>query len=167
MDAATLDPSKVVVCLRGTGQGFHGKLFVVPREGAQIGRMPDCNILLNHPTISRYHCRIDVSPEGARVKDLGSVNGTWVNGTMGMESWLHQGDVLRIGEVNFVIEIKSLAELNPSKPPVATPPVDTVTTRLMGVRDGKSRPIKYEHLKQGERPSQMTRLADLFRGRNR
>lgn len=163
---AVLDPTKVVICLRGTGQGFHGRIFTVPPEGAQVGRMPDCNILINHPTVSRYHCRIDVCAEGVRVTDLGSVNGTWVNGTMGMESWLHQGDVLRIGDVNFVLEVKSTAEMTSPKPVSLATAAETGTTRLMGIRKGKSQPIKYEDI-QRERPSQMMRLADLLLGRGR
>lgn len=163
-DAAKLAQSRAVVCLRGTGHGFHGRLFAITSDGARIGRNPECEILLNHPTVSRCHCRIDVNPEGVRVKDLGSINGTWINGRMGMESWLHQGDILRIGEVNFVVEIRPASEFALGKHGFVPVPVKTATTRLMGVREQKSRPIKFER-SQGERPSQMARLTRLLFGR--
>ncbi len=162
--AAVLDPSAVVVCLRGTGQGFHGQVFVLPPTGGKVGRMPDCAILINHPTISRYHCEIEIAPAGVRMRDLGSINGTWVNGIMGIESWLHQGDILRIGEVNFVVEIKARADAHAPHAFFPPAPAETVTTRLMGVGDGKAQPIKYENLRR-ERGTQRNRLSDLFRGR--
>lgn len=131
----TLDPGKVIVCLRGTGQGFEDRLFVVTSQGASIGRNPDCEIMLNHPTVSRSHCRIDLSPAGVRVRDLGSVNGTWINGVMRMDSWLCQWDVLRVGGVDLVVEIRptsSLGEIPP--PPVRVPSQEKVgTTRLLDI----------------------------------
>ena len=49
-----------------------------------IGRARDCNIKLpddkDHETISRYHCLLDINPPAARVRDFGSLNGTYVNG---------------------------------------------------------------------------------------
>jgi len=132
---ATLDPGKVIVCLRGTGQGFEDRLFVVTSQGAHIGRNPDCEILLNHPTVSRSHCRIELSPAGVRVRDLGSVNGTWINGVMRMDSWLRQWDVVRVGGVDLVVEIRpisSLGEVLP--PPVGVPSQEKVgTTRLLDI----------------------------------
>lgn len=163
-NGAILNPGEVVVCLRGTGQGFHGRVFVIPEVGAKVGRMPDCAVLLNHPTVSRYHCQIELSPDGVRMRDLGSINGTWVNGIMGMESWLHQGDILRIGEVNFVVEIKSKTEFQTPNAGLPPEPQKAVTTRLMGVRERASQAIKYEDLRR-ERPSQRQRLSELFRGR--
>src|SRR5262249_14491499 len=58
--------------------------FSVP-AACVIGRNANCNLrlaqgLLTEP-LSRHHCRIDVGPDGAFVRDLGSRNGTFVNGT--------------------------------------------------------------------------------------
>ncbi len=159
-----LNPGEVVVCIRGTGQGFHGQMFAFPQEGGRVGRMPDCDVLINHPTISRYHCQLEVTSDGVRVRDLGSINGTWVNGVMGMEAWVHQGDVLRIGEVNFVVEVRPRTDFDPAGALMAPPVVDTTTTRLFASQNGKVQPIKYEDIRR-ERTTQKTRLTDLFRGR--
>src|SRR5262245_30040306 len=45
-----------------------------------IGRAPDCDIRLRGPGISRYHCVLDVAPPSIRIRDWGSLNGTFVNG---------------------------------------------------------------------------------------
>ena len=50
-----------------------------------IGRADDCTISLSgeeeeHLFVSRHHCRLDISPPAIRVRDLGSTNGTFVNG---------------------------------------------------------------------------------------
>jgi len=51
-----------------------------------IGRAADCDIQLSLPNdprfanISRHHCELDIDPPAVRVRDLGSRNGTWLNG---------------------------------------------------------------------------------------
>jgi pSer/pThr/pTyr-binding forkhead associated (FHA) protein len=49
-----------------------------------VGRANDCELQLPtdelHWTISRHHCQLDINPPNARVRDLGSRNGTFVNG---------------------------------------------------------------------------------------
>jgi pSer/pThr/pTyr-binding forkhead associated (FHA) protein len=49
-----------------------------------VGRARDCTIALpmetEHLDVSRHHCQLDISPQAVRVRDLGSLNGTYVNG---------------------------------------------------------------------------------------
>ncbi|NJO39172.1 MAG: protein kinase [Cyanobacteria bacterium CRU_2_1] len=49
-----------------------------------IGRAKDCHLQLpsdeNHKTVSRYHCLLDIDPPTIRIRDLGSLHGTYVNG---------------------------------------------------------------------------------------
>jgi eukaryotic-like serine/threonine-protein kinase len=60
-------------------------IFDEPRQ-CLIGRAPDCDIQLSLPNdlrfanTSRHHCELDVDPPAVRVRDLGSRNGTWLNG---------------------------------------------------------------------------------------
>jgi pSer/pThr/pTyr-binding forkhead associated (FHA) protein len=164
--AGMLDPSTVVICLRGTGGGFNGQLFFVPRGGSYVGRMPECGIVLDHPTVSRRHCRIDVSPEGVRVTDVGSINGTWINGVMAMESWLHQGDILRIGKVDFVVEMKSGPVSDSTKRVASRSATQTGTTRLMGPDEAAPESSQEGH-PQRDRPTRMARLTKLLFGRGK
>ena len=54
----------------------------VPIEGASltIGRLPPCDLLLPGGEVSRQHCRIDVTAGEASITDLGSTNGTFIDG---------------------------------------------------------------------------------------
>src|SRR3954462_603710 len=55
------------------------------RRSCIIGRSPDCEPQLPddeaHSSISRHHCLLDINPPDVRVRDFGSRNGTFVNGT--------------------------------------------------------------------------------------
>jgi pSer/pThr/pTyr-binding forkhead associated (FHA) protein len=46
-----------------------------------FGANPDCDVVVALPTVSGYHCRLTHTDAGAYLEDLGSTNGTWVNGT--------------------------------------------------------------------------------------
>jgi ABC-type multidrug transport system ATPase subunit len=45
-----------------------------------IGRSPDCDVCLPHPSVSRYHALLERTHDGLRLRDLNSVNGTFVGG---------------------------------------------------------------------------------------
>jgi ABC-type multidrug transport system ATPase subunit/pSer/pThr/pTyr-binding forkhead associated (FHA) protein len=70
------------------------------KEGVSliVGRDPDADIVLDTPNVSRVHARLKRTPEGIVVEDLGSTNGTWVNGERVVGLRLVQpGDDLRFG----------------------------------------------------------------------
>ena len=73
-------------------------------DGENIfGRGNDTQILLDSKKVSRHHARIVVTPEGAFVEDLGSKNGTFLDGTRVQGSTpLSHGSRLRIGGMLFV-----------------------------------------------------------------
>lgn len=55
------------------------RVSVQPGGTAVIGRLPDSDILIDDPAVSRRHCCLSVRSEVVVVRDLGSANGTWVN----------------------------------------------------------------------------------------
>jgi hypothetical protein len=75
-----------------------------------IGRDETCSIALPDDTVSRYHCRIDIALPEVRARDLGSLNGIYLNGfKVGQRSEfaLKPGDTLGFGrscELGFDIE---------------------------------------------------------------
>ena len=62
-----------------------------------IGSAPDCDVHLNDESVSRLHAKLDVTPSGTWVTDLGSRNGTWVNGVRIREALVPDGACIRMG----------------------------------------------------------------------
>lgn len=69
-----------------------------------LGRAPENALVLSDPRASRHHARIETWSEGFRVVDLGSQNGTWVNGRRIRSAPLRPGDDLRVGAAILRIE---------------------------------------------------------------
>jgi pSer/pThr/pTyr-binding forkhead associated (FHA) protein len=95
-----------------------------------IGRACDCDIQLAdnlfHADVSRHHCVLEINPPAIRVRDVGSRNGTFVNGVRldgphdrpreeqaddsadaGLD--LKDGDELRVGHTTFVVHVEKAA----------------------------------------------------------
>ena len=70
-----------------------------------IGRGADCQLILDDDYVSTRHARVVSTPNGIYVEDLGSTNGTYVNGhrVTGQER-LHLDDRIRIGDTEFRYE---------------------------------------------------------------
>ncbi len=68
-----------------------------------IGRRADADIRVDEPTMSGVHAKIYPSSDGARIRDLESLNGTHVNGERIVERRLRPGDKIRIGRVMIVV----------------------------------------------------------------
>ena len=91
-----------------------------------LGRNPDCEIVLEHAFLSRRHAAFDVDGTGrAWVRDLGSTQGTYVNGSRINASPLNHGDVVGFGPaglVKFRFEVAAFRQpyswgSDPSQPP--------------------------------------------------
>ncbi len=88
--------------------------FPVKSKIATIGRRQDCELRIPTHDVSRQHCRLDLTGDKPVLKDLGSSNGTYVNGQQISEKQLNPGDVLTIGPVAFLIQIDGRpANVNP------------------------------------------------------
>jgi pSer/pThr/pTyr-binding forkhead associated (FHA) protein len=75
---------------------------MLPLGDCLIGRGDECQVRTNSPLVSRQHCLVHVTKESAVLRDLGSTNGTLVNGKRILgERILVPGDLLQIGPVVF------------------------------------------------------------------
>jgi pSer/pThr/pTyr-binding forkhead associated (FHA) protein len=70
-----------------------------------IGRREDCDLRIPLGEISRKHCRIIMDGQTLRVEDLGSSNGTYVNGQRVQEATVAPGDTIQVGSLAFVVQI--------------------------------------------------------------
>ena len=76
-------------------------------QQAVIGRDPDCDISLASRSVSRRHALVEKTPGGWVVRDLGSANGTSVDGARVQEAPLVEGAAVRFGEVDAVFETET------------------------------------------------------------
>ena len=91
------------------------------REGTPlvIGRAPTSDIPIFDPTISRRHAELRVDETEVSVRDLGSSNGTFVNGSKVEHSVLILGDVVTFGKVAFRLQLVPRQTPSPQPSPVA------------------------------------------------
>jgi DNA-binding NtrC family response regulator len=75
-----------------------GAVFRSTSDRCAIGSHPSNELVIEHPTVSRFHCEIVLDRRGARVRDLGSLNGTSIDGVEAVEAFLRDGSLLRIGD---------------------------------------------------------------------
>ena len=85
----------------------------LPRTGAiVIGRAPEAEVRVQHASVSRRHATIRIDDGVLRIADLGSHNGTRVNGEPVAESrTLASGDVASVGDVMLVVHFSKPAEI--------------------------------------------------------
>jgi two-component system, cell cycle response regulator len=84
------------VLLRLDGQDT-GQVLSLSAGRYSVGRLEGSDLLLNDPSVSRRHARFVSDGDGYRIEDLGSSNGTYVNGELVSQHWLREGDVVQFG----------------------------------------------------------------------
>jgi len=91
----------VQIVIQGPDRESETRVF--QRRKILIGRLEDCDLVLPHPTVSKKHAEIIPEREGYLIKDLGSFNGTYVNGKWVKRARaLRPGDRLKIGRYELV-----------------------------------------------------------------
>lgn len=79
-----------------------GQRVALGARVVRIGRLADCAVQLDDPNVSRYHAEIRPAGEGYVVADLGSTNGTKVNGVRVTERPLRDGDDVVVGSTRLL-----------------------------------------------------------------
>jgi transcriptional regulator with GAF, ATPase, and Fis domain len=83
-----------VIVLSGAQRGQSAPL----RGKVRVGKAPDNDLVVLDETVSRHHCEIARVPEGVRVRDLGSTNGTYVEHARITDAVTPVGSVVRVGD---------------------------------------------------------------------
>ena len=91
--------SALLVVQRGPGAGSR---FLLDTDTVAAGRHPDCEIFLDDVTVSRRHAEFLREGDGFRVRDAGSLNGTYVNRDRIDDVVLQGGDEVQIGKFRLV-----------------------------------------------------------------
>src|ERR1700746_1889046 len=78
----------------------------IPKEEFLIGRGLDCDLRVNDEDISRHHCLIRLRGQEAALSDLGSSNGTFVNGKSVLSPvTVASGGEIRLGKYRFLVDL--------------------------------------------------------------
>ncbi len=95
---------------------FAGQRFVIDRPMLTVGRGSECSIVINDASISRLHIQFLHQADGDYIQDLGSSNGTVVNGEpLRTAQLLKRGDVVGLGNIHLLYMLP--------QPVVSTPPL--------------------------------------------
>jgi ABC-type multidrug transport system ATPase subunit/pSer/pThr/pTyr-binding forkhead associated (FHA) protein len=116
----------------------HGRRIPVTHAGLTIGRLPDNDVAIPSSAVSRHHARIHPVPGGHWVVDLGSRNGTQLNGERfrGESRWLANGDTVLIGGETLRIVMGAETRFEAARPSfVTTHLIDFTADQLTLGRD--------------------------------
>jgi pSer/pThr/pTyr-binding forkhead associated (FHA) protein len=91
--------SALLIVQRGANAGAR---FLLDTDVVTAGRHQESDIFLDDISVSRKHATFTRTPEGVVVKDLGSLNGTYVNRDLVEERLLRPGDEVQIGKFRLV-----------------------------------------------------------------
>ncbi|MCA1953849.1 MAG: FHA domain-containing protein [Anaerolinea sp.] len=108
MCATTKNDTPVLI---GQAGPLNGQRWMLERT-LILGREPGCDVLIADRQVSRWHARLTPSPEGTLLEDLGSKNGTFLNGAAVTEPvYVQDGDVIQIALVQHLVYLSSDATL--------------------------------------------------------
>jgi pSer/pThr/pTyr-binding forkhead associated (FHA) protein len=133
-------PPKVV--LRGVSGPYFGKVVAVQGQ-LTIGKGSDCDLVLDEPEMTRKHARIEIGANEIVLRDLGSTNGTTVNGVRVRDATLYAGDQIAFDRNRFLVEapgtpVRRNVPRDPASAaapaPAASGPAPQVTQTMRAIR---------------------------------
>jgi pSer/pThr/pTyr-binding forkhead associated (FHA) protein len=127
-------------------EGFRPLLLKLPAQQIElelrqpeilVGRHTLVDLCLPYPDVSRKHCRLVFCEEGWQVVDMGSLNGVEINGKRTSKAELHEGDTLRIANLDFEVHVQSLPTL--ALPSATTAPSQPILKQIAATLTGRVR----------------------------
>jgi len=106
------DPEALDVSVEATalvvraGGGREGETFTPSGPRTLIGRSPDCDVFLDDVTVSRRHAELLHDGQHYTIRDLGSLNGTFVNRQRVESAELHDDDEVQIGKYRMTFLVR-------------------------------------------------------------
>ena len=109
--------SQTTWCLtRRSDTGAEEYRATMSDDRMKVGRRPDNDLCVSHPTVSGYHAELFLVDNDLLIKDLGSTNGTLLNGKrVETIAGLKDGDAVYFGQVLFSVEKISQRKSNPGE----------------------------------------------------
>src|ERR1700722_14782901 len=126
--------------LLGKTDGVNARLIELKLGANRVGRHPDNDFQIEHPTISTVHCEMVLQDSGVLLRDLESTNGTFVDGEKVRETKLAPGQVVRLGDVELLVETTDAKIAIPQffNPELPAPPIVTENGALVCPRHSRA-----------------------------
>ena len=84
--------------------GLENRILELRLGVNRVGRRPDCDFPISHPSVSSNHCELILSADGVLLRDCGSTNGSFINGQPVTEAWLMPDQEVKLGDVALSVE---------------------------------------------------------------
>jgi hypothetical protein len=84
--------------------GFENRVLELKLGVNRLGRSPDAEFQIDHPTVSACHCEVELNDATVVVRDCNSTNGTFLDQEPVREAELRSGQTLRLGDVELQVE---------------------------------------------------------------
>jgi pSer/pThr/pTyr-binding forkhead associated (FHA) protein len=138
-----LAPPKAV--LRGVSGAYFGKIIPI-RGRLVIGRGSECDLILDEAEMSRKHAVIENFGDGIYLRDLGSSNGTFVNGVQVRDAVLHPDDQIAFDRNRFLLEAPGMPPRSDTEVTVEEPS-HNITQTMQAIRLPEAKPAVTERNK--------------------
>lgn len=131
-------------------EGLTGRAYDLKGAKTTIGRVADNDFQIPEGSVSSHHCELHLQGKDVLVKDLGSTNGTFINGERVEEATLKQGQILRLGMIEMRLESGEAPSPIPSGSTTTTTKKTLDQTRVIpqGVKldelEGVRGPLNFE-----------------------
>lgn len=127
-----------------------GTTYELVDDVVTIGRSSDNTIVINNPSVSARHAQLQVAGETYRLKDLGSTNGTHINGKPATETLLRFDDQIRFGAAEARYEsdasgsrpLPQLEEIKATPAELSEAPADFASVSLFRRQKQQSDPVR-------------------------
>jgi DNA-binding NtrC family response regulator len=106
--AAPVAASFVLTVIEGPDQGRRCGFDATQPAPLLIGQGPACRLQLTDRHVSRRHAALDVTDGRVRITDLGSTNGTFVDGVRILDAMLREGEIVRVGSTALRLDVAAL-----------------------------------------------------------
>lgn len=148
-------------------EGFAGRTYDLKTETTTVGRVSDNAFEIPEASVSSHHAEIVLKDNDVIIRDLGSTNGTFINGEKITEATLKPGQILRFGTVELKIDTGDTpakpAGAAPAKPAAAPKPKPKPLDQTVIIPQG----VKLEDLQAGAHPPQLGSTTGFERKTNR
>lgn len=122
--------------VEGVALRFRGRDIALPPGRYTIGRSATCSLVLDEPLVSRQHAEVSIAHDTIQVRDLGSVNGTLINGVViSASTSVGSGDRIGVGRQEF--------EVRTGVAPTGNPPAGlrlVTTVQTVAAQQGQTLP---------------------------